>query len=236
VSDIRKASASQSARSNDPRDRLHLFSAHVRRDHVGADRRRLCRAHEVSAMLWVIGCGRSWSTPRGALGMGPDGFLSSGKSERLEKGYSILRAAPSCTINSGVAGLMTCIVLASAKGYRPLAQYGAHLSSEPRSLGRLVRLQCRIGSVRRHAAGMAMLVTHMATAAAAFVWMLWKGVTGQADRDRHLHRCSLPARRHHSCLRLCRSDRRAVHRRCSGGHLLLGMHRSQAMLGYDDAL
>ena len=125
-----------------------------------------------SAMLWFIGL---WAifvyAPVAHWVWGPDGFLNAANSDGLIK---VLDFAGGTVvhINSGVAGLMACIMLGKRKDTGPghnmvLTFIGASLlwvgwfgfnAGSAVSAGML--------------AGMAMLVTHMATAVAAFTWMI----------------------------------------------------------------
>ena len=78
-------------------------------------------------------------------------------------------------------------------------------------------------------AGMAMLVTHIATAAAGFTWMIVEWVAArQADRDRHLLGRGRRSCRDHAGVGLCRADGRVRDRRRRRHRLLLGLHRAQA--------
>jgi Amt family ammonium transporter len=102
---------------------------------------------------------------------GPDGFLSSGNPNAWRK---VLDFAGGTVvhINSGVAGLMTCIVLGKRKDTGP--GHNMVLTFIGASLLWVGWFGFNAGSAVSAGmqAGMAMLVTHMATAAAAFVWML----------------------------------------------------------------
>jgi Amt family ammonium transporter len=125
-----------------------------------------------SAMLWFIGL---WAVlvyaPVAHWVWGPDGFLSSGNPNAWRK---VLDFAGGTVvhINSGVAGLMTCIVLGKRKDTGP--GHNMVLTFIGASLLWVGWFGFNAGSAVSAGmqAGMAMLVTHMATAAAAFVWML----------------------------------------------------------------
>ena len=105
-----------------------------------------------SAMLWFIGL---WAilvyAPIAHWVWGADGFLSGNR--RLVK---VLDFAGGTVvhINAGVAGLMCALVLGKRKGYgraHGAAQPGADLHRRLAAVGRLVRLQRRLGRHRRHA-------------------------------------------------------------------------------------
>jgi Amt family ammonium transporter len=125
-----------------------------------------------SAMLWFTGL---WAVlvyaPVAHWVWGPDGFLSSGNPNAWRK---VLDFAGGTVvhINSGVAGLMTCIVLGKRKDTGP--GHNMVLTFIGASLLWVGWFGFNAGSAVSAGmqAGMAMLVTHMATAAAAFVWML----------------------------------------------------------------
>jgi ammonium transporter, Amt family len=125
-----------------------------------------------SAMLWFIGL---WAlfvyAPVAHWVWGPDGFLSSGNPNAWRK---VLDFAGGTVvhINSGVAGLMTCIALGRRKDTGP--PHNMVLTFIGASLLWVGWFGFNAGSAVSAGmqAGMAMLVTHMATAAAAFVWML----------------------------------------------------------------
>ncbi len=105
-----------------------------------------------SAMLWFIGL---WAifvySPVAHWVWGPDGIFSAANTD--EKGdfagwYKVLDFAGGTVvhINSGVAGLMCCLVLGKRKDSRPGAQHGADLHRCLAAVGRLVRLQRRLGA------------------------------------------------------------------------------------------
>ena len=78
-------------------------------------------------------------------------------------------------------------------------------------------------------AGMAMVDTQIATAAAALAWMFAEWIVArQAERSRHHLRCGCRPRRHHAGLGLRRSDRRLRHRHRRRRRLLLGGDLAQA--------
>jgi ammonium transporter, Amt family len=125
-----------------------------------------------SAMLWFIGL---WAifvySPIAHWVWGPDGFLSSGNADAWVK---VLDFAGGTVvhINSGVAGLMACLVLGKRKDTGPA--HNMVLTFIGASLLWVGWFGFNAGSAVSAGmqAGMAMTVTHMATAAAAFTWML----------------------------------------------------------------
>jgi Amt family ammonium transporter len=125
-----------------------------------------------SAMLWFIGL---WAifvySPIAHWVWGPDGFLSSGNSDAWVK---VLDFAGGTVvhINSGVAGLMACIMLGRRKDSGP--GHNMVLTFIGASLLWVGWFGFNAGSAVSAGmqAGMAMLVTHMATAVAAFTWMV----------------------------------------------------------------
>jgi ammonium transporter, Amt family len=125
-----------------------------------------------SAMLWFTGL---WAVlvyaPVAHWVWGPDGFLSSGNPNAWRKVFDFAGGTV-VHINSGVAGLMTCIVLGKRKDTGP--GHNMVLTFIGASLLWVGWFGFNAGSAVSAGmqAGMAMLVTHMATAAAAFVWML----------------------------------------------------------------
>ena len=125
-----------------------------------------------SAMLWFIGL---WAVviyaPVAHWVWGPDGFLSSANPHAWRK---VLDFAGGTVvhINSGVAGLMACIMLGKRKDAGP--GHNMVLTFIGASLLWVGWFGFNAGSAVSAGmqAGMAMLVTHMATAVAAFTWML----------------------------------------------------------------
>jgi ammonium transporter, Amt family len=125
-----------------------------------------------SAMLWFVGL---WAifvySPIAHWVWGPDGFLSSGNADAWVK---VLDFAGGTVvhINSGVAGLMACLLLGKRKDTGP--NHNMVLTFIGASLLWVGWFGFNAGSAVSAGmqAGMAMLVTHMATAAAAFTWML----------------------------------------------------------------
>jgi ammonium transporter, Amt family len=125
-----------------------------------------------SAMLWFIGL---WAifvySPIAHWVWGPDGFLSSGNADAWVK---VLDFAGGTVvhINSGVAGLMACLVLGKRKDTGPA--HNMVLTFIGASLLWVGWFGFNAGSAVSAGmqAGMAMTVTHMATSAAAFTWML----------------------------------------------------------------
>jgi Amt family ammonium transporter len=125
-----------------------------------------------SAMLWFIGL---WAifvySPIAHWVWGPDGFLAAGNSDNWIK---VLDFAGGTVvhINSGVAGLMACLVLGKRKETGP--GHNMVLTFIGASLLWVGWFGFNAGSAVTAGmqAGMAMLVTHMATAVAAFTWMI----------------------------------------------------------------
>src|SRR6266581_2189327 len=125
-----------------------------------------------SAMLWFIGL---WATlvyaPIAHWVWGSDGFLSSGNNDAWVK---VLDFAGGTVvhINSGVAGLMACLVLGKRKDSGP--SHNMVLTFIGASLLWVGWFGFNAGSAVTAGmqAGMAMLVTHMATSAAGFTWMI----------------------------------------------------------------
>src|SRR5262245_22902815 len=130
-----------------------------------------------SGMLWFIGL---WAifvyAPIAHWVWGPDGFLAAGNSDGWIK---VLDFAGGTVvhINSGVAGLMACIVLGKRKDTGP--NHNMVLTFIGASLLWVGWFGFNAGSAVTAGmqAGMAMLVTHMATAAAAFTWMIVEWLT-----------------------------------------------------------
>jgi Amt family ammonium transporter len=125
-----------------------------------------------SAMLWFIGL---WTifvyAPVAHWVWGPDGFLAAGNSDNWIK---VLDFAGGTVVhvNSGVAGLMACIMLGKRKETGP--GHNMVLTFIGASLLWVGWFGFNAGSAVTAGlqAGMAMLVTHMATAVAAFTWMV----------------------------------------------------------------
>src|SRR5215468_3895759 len=125
-----------------------------------------------SAMLWFIGL---WAifvySPIAHWVWGPDGFLASGNADAWVK---VLDFAGGTVvhINSGVAGLMACLVLGKRKDTGP--NHNMVLTFIGASLLWVGWFGFNAGSAVSSGmqAGMAMLVTQIATAVAAFTWML----------------------------------------------------------------
>jgi Amt family ammonium transporter len=130
-----------------------------------------------SAMLWFIGL---WAifvySPIAHWVWGPDGFLAAGNSDAWVK---VLDFAGGTVvhINSGVAGLMACLVLGKRKDTGP--NHNMVLTFIGASLLWVGWFGFNAGSAVTAGmqAGMAMTVTHMATSAAAFTWMLVEWMT-----------------------------------------------------------
>jgi Amt family ammonium transporter len=125
-----------------------------------------------SAMLWFIGL---WAifvySPVAHWVWGPDGFLNSANADGLVK---VLDFAGGTVvhINSGVAGLMCCLVLGKRQDTGPA--HNMVLTFIGASLLWVGWFGFNAGSAVTAGlqAGMAMLVTHMATSTAAFTWMI----------------------------------------------------------------
>src|ERR1700682_3458631 len=125
-----------------------------------------------SAMLWFIGI---WAivvyAPVAHWVWGPDGFLSNGNSDAWVK---VLDFAGGTVvhINAGVAGLMCAIVLGKRKDTGP--GHNMVLTMIGASLLWVGWFGFNAGSAVTAGmqAGMAMTVTQIATAVAAFTWML----------------------------------------------------------------
>src|SRR5947209_6814215 len=131
-----------------------------------------------SAMLWFIGL---WAifvySPVAHWVWGPDGIFSAANTD--EKGdfagwFKVLDFAGGTVVhvNSGVAGLMACLVLGKRKDSGPA--HNMVLTFIGASLLWVGWFGFNAGSAVSAGlqAGMAMLVTHMATATAGFTWML----------------------------------------------------------------
>jgi Amt family ammonium transporter len=125
-----------------------------------------------SAMLWFIGL---WAilvyAPIAHWVWGPDGFMNAANPDGLVK---VLDFAGGTVvhINSGVAGLMACLMLGKRKETGPA--HNMVLTFVGASMLWVGWFGFNAGSAVTAGlqAGMAMLVTHMATAFAAFTWML----------------------------------------------------------------
>src|SRR5579885_425421 len=122
-----------------------------------------------SALLWFIGL---WSilvyAPIAHWVWGPGGFLN-------DKGVLDFAGGTVVHINSGVAGLMACLVMGKRRGYpsEPMPPHNLVLSVIGASLLWVGWFGCNAGSATaaNAAAGMAMAVTQIATATAALTWM-----------------------------------------------------------------
>jgi Amt family ammonium transporter len=125
-----------------------------------------------SAMLWFMGL---WAivvyAPVAHWVWGPDGFMNSANSDGLIK---VLDFAGGTVvhINAGVAGLMCCLMLGKRKDSGP--GHNMVLTFIGASLLWVGWFGFNAGSAVTAGmqAGMAMLVTQIATAVAAFTWML----------------------------------------------------------------
>src|SRR5256886_7382571 len=125
-----------------------------------------------SAMLWFVGL---WAifvySPVAHWVWGPDGFLNSANADGI---FKVLDFAGGTVvhINSGVAGLMCCIMLGKRQDSGP--PHNMVLTFIGASLLWVGWFGFNAGSAVTAGlqAGMAMLVTHMATSAAGFTWMI----------------------------------------------------------------
>jgi Amt family ammonium transporter len=131
-----------------------------------------------SAMLWFIGL---WAifvySPVAHWVWGPDGIFSAANTNDagdFAGWFKVLDFAGGTVvhINSGVAGLMCCIMLGKRKDTAP--PHNMVLTFIGASLLWVGWFGFNAGSAvsAGMVAGMAMLVTHMATATAAFTWMI----------------------------------------------------------------
>src|SRR4051812_8762720 len=125
-----------------------------------------------SAMLWFIGL---WAifvySPIAHWVWGPDGFMNAANGDNIIK---VLDFAGGTVvhINSGVAGLMCALMLGKRKDSGPA--HNMVLTFIGAALLWVGWFGFNAGSAVSSGmlAGMAMLVTHMATAVAAFTWMI----------------------------------------------------------------
>jgi len=130
-----------------------------------------------SAMLWFMGL---WAifvySPIAHWVWGPDGFLNSGNADGWIK---VLDFAGGTVVhvNSGVAGLMACLMLGKRKDSGPA--HNMVLTFIGAAMLWVGWFGFNAGSAVTAGlqAGMAMLVTHMATAFAAFTWMIVEWMT-----------------------------------------------------------
>src|SRR5437016_7965022 len=126
-----------------------------------------------SALLWFIGL---WSVlvyaPIAHWVWGAGGFLN-------DAGILDFAGGTVVHINSGVAGLMACLVLGKRRGYgnEPMAPHNLVFSVAGASLLWVGWFGFHAGSATaaNGAAGMAMAVTQIATATAALAWMFVEG-------------------------------------------------------------
>jgi len=122
-----------------------------------------------SALLWFIGL---WAVlvyaPIAHWMWGPGGYFN-------DMGILDFAGGTVVHINSGVAGLMACLVMGKRRGYRtePMAPHNLVLSVIGASLLWVGWFGFNAGSATaaNGAAGMAMAVTQIATATAALTWM-----------------------------------------------------------------
>ena len=182
-----------------------------------------------SAMLWFTGL---WAvfvySPIAHWVWGPDGMFNSSNPHSF---INVLDFAGGTVVhvNSGTAGLMCALMLGKRKDTGPA--HNMVLTLIGASLLWVGWFGFNAGSAVTAGlqAGMAMLVTHTATATAGFTWMMHRVVPeGQADRHRHLLGRGGGSGRHHAGVGLRRSDGLVLDRRRGRHHLLLGLHRPQA--------
>jgi len=122
-----------------------------------------------SALLWFIGL---WAVivyaPIAHWVWGPDGFLK-------DAGVLDFAGGTVVHINSGIAGLMACLVMGKRRGYgsEPMAPHNLVFSVVGASLLWVGWFGFNAGSATaaNGSAGMAMAVTQIATATAALSWM-----------------------------------------------------------------
>src|SRR5467141_1950 len=125
-----------------------------------------------SAMLWFIGL---WAilvyAPVAHWVWGPDGFLNSANADGWIK---VLDFAGGTVvhINSGVAGLMCCLVLGKRKDTGPAHNMVFTFIGAALLWVGWFGFNAGSAVTAGMQAGMAMTVTHMATATAAFTWMI----------------------------------------------------------------
>jgi Amt family ammonium transporter len=170
-----------------------------------------------SAMLWFIGL---WAifvyAPIAHWVWGPDGFLAAGNDAAWVK---VLDFAGGTVvhINAGVAGLMCAIMLGKRSEKGPA--HNMVLTFIGASLLWVGWFGFNAGSAVSAGmqAGMAMLVTQIATAVAAFTWMLV-----------HLLGCGRRPCCHYAGFRFRGTHRCLCNRNWRGRLLLLGMHRLEA--------
>ena len=143
---------SQSAGADHPRDRLHrcfqlTFAIITPALIAGAFAERM----KFSAMLWFIGL---WAifvyAPIAHWVWGPDGILNAANADGLGQGARLRRRhgrAHQFRHRRPDGGARA----RQAQGHRPRPQHGADLHRRLAAVGRLVRLQRRLGGDRRHA-------------------------------------------------------------------------------------
>ena len=125
-----------------------------------------------SAMLWFIGL---WAifvySPIAHWVWGPDGFMNSANGDAIIK---VLDFAGGTVvhINSGVAGLMCCIMLGKRKDSGPAHNMVYTFIGAALLWVGWFGFNAGSAVTAGLQAGMAMLVTHMATSAAGFTWMI----------------------------------------------------------------
>ena len=137
--------SNRSRRSPDhPGIPVHALPDDVRGHHGGAGRRLGRRSMRFSAFLCSRACGSRSSTCRSRIGCGAAAFWQAGVLDFA--GGTVVH------LNAGVAGLIAAYVIGPRRGYggkslalRPVARRGRHRPV----VGRLVRLQRRLGACRR---------------------------------------------------------------------------------------
>ena len=169
-----------------------------------------------SAMLWFIGL---WAifvyAPVAHWVWGPDGFMSAANVDfkgNFQGAFQVLDFAGGTVvhINAGVAGLVSCLLLGKRKAPSAWPQHGSDLHRRRASVGRLVRVQRRLGGHRgpagrhgddRHPD------RHRRRGADLDVRRM--GAPRQADGHRHLLGSGRRPRRHHAGFGLRRPGWRA---------------------------
>ena len=179
-----------------------------------------------SAMLWFIGL---WAifvyAPVAHWVWGPDGFLNAGNADGMIK---VLDFAGGTVvhINSGVAGLMACILLGKRKETGP--GHNMVLTFIGASLLWVGWFGFNAGSAvsAGMVAGMAMLVTHMATAH-GFTWMIVEWMVRGKPTVIGTAQGRGGSRGDHTRFWLRLPDRRGTHRHRRRHRRLPGLHRPE---------
>ena len=119
-----------------------------------------------------------------------------------------------------------------AQRHRPQPQHGAHIHWRLPVVGRLVRLQRRLGRDRGNAGRHGHdRDSHGDVGGRIHLDAGRMDDAGQTDRRRHLHRRYCRPRRHYPGVRFRRPGRLAVHRDRGRHSLLLGLHRLETHAG-----